>query len=446
MNRLSGRTAATIAASLEQAIADGQWAAGTPLPTVRALAGRLHVAPATVAGAYRLLRDRGLTAGGGRRGTRVRTHLPQVAIAEGVRDRRAPGATHIPGDGIDLTTGQPDPELLPSFNAALRTLTGASMSYPTIDVVPALASFASSEFAADGIPAGPIAVTNGALDAVERILRERLRPGDRVAIEDPSLPALIQLIAAARYHPVPVSVDANGPAPDSLAAALAARPAAFVMTPRAHNPTGAALTPERAAELKRVLQAAPDVLLIENDAAAAIAGTPAFSLVDRRRDAWAVVRSCAKALGPDLRVAVVTGDVMTITRLRARQALGARWVSHVLQRLALAMWSDPAAGRQLARAAALYAARRQALTHALGAHGIETMARSGFNVWVPVRQEHAVCRALAEEGWVVAAGEPFRLRSGPGVRITTSALAPADAPRLAAAVAAVQQRLPVPLV
>jgi DNA-binding transcriptional MocR family regulator len=243
-----------------------------------------------------------------------------------------------------------------------------------------------------------------------------------------------------------VAVDAGGAVPASLLAALTERPAAMVLAPRAHNPTGATLTAERAAALKRVLRAHPDLLVIENDAAAAIAGVPAITSIDRTRPAWAVVRSLSKALGSDLRVAIVTGDPATMTRLAARQALGARWVSHVLQHLALALWSDPAAGRQLARAATLYAGRRQALTDALAAEGIETMAGSGFNVWVPVHQEHAACQALAAAGWVVAPGEPFRLRSGPGIRITTSALAPADAPRLAAAVAAVRQRLPASMV
>ena len=433
--KITGRTSAAIAASVEEGIAAGHWDGGALLPTVRALAGRLGVSPGTVAGAYRLLRDRGFTIAGGRRGTRVRGHVPLPAVV---------GVSGFVSSGLDLSTGEPDPALLPPLDAALRALPRTPMRYPTSDVLPPLASFAAGEFTVDGIPPGPIAVTHGALDAVERLLRERLRPGDAVAVEDPTLPALVQLVAAAGYRPIPVAVDACGLVPAALAEALAARPAAVVVTPRAHNPTGAALTGERAGALKRVLRDHPDLLLIENDAAGAVAGVPAITLVDRRRTAWAVVRSLSKALGPDLRLAVVTGDAATITRMRARQALGVRWVSHVTQHLALALWSDPGGGRHLARAAGLYATRRAALTAALAAHGVATAASSGFNVWVPVRQELAACQALAEAGWLVAPGEPFRLRSGPGLRITTSALAPADATRLASAVAAVRERLAAP--
>jgi DNA-binding transcriptional MocR family regulator len=439
--KIAGRTAAQIAGSIEQAIARGQCAPAAPLPTVRALAERLDVAPATVAGAYRILRDRGWTVGGGRRGTRLRGHVP--APPAGVRTSREPAAAAaLLCPGTDLASGNPDPQQLPPLAAALRAFALAPVRYPAADVLPGLASFAASEFAADGIPAGPIAVTGGALDAIERVLRDRLRPGDGVAIEDPALSSLVRLIAASGYRAVPVAVDASGPVPASLTAALAARPAALVVTPRAQNPTGAAVTGERASELKRVLRAHPDLLLIENDPAAPVAGVPAVTLVDRRRSAWTVVRSLSKALGPDLRVAVVTGDDVTITRVRARQALGVRWVSHLLQQLALAMWSDPGAGRQLARTAGIYAARRRALTGALAAHGIETMAVSGFNVWVPVAEEYAACRTLADAGWQVAAGEPFRLQSGPAVRITTSVLAPEDAPRLAACVAAARRPRP----
>jgi DNA-binding transcriptional MocR family regulator len=151
---------------------------------------------------------------------------------------------------------------------------------------------------------------------------------------------------------------------------------------------------------------------------------------------WAVVRSTSKFLGPDLRVALVAGDDLTIARLRGRQALGIRWVSHILQELVLTLWSDPASARRLARAADVYTRRRRALIDALAGEGVTLDSRSGFNVWIPVREETATVQALAQRGWAVAAGERFRLRAAPGIRVTTSALAVEEAPRLAADLAA----------
>jgi DNA-binding transcriptional MocR family regulator len=144
----------------------------------------------------------------------------------------------------------------------------------------------------------------------------------------------------------------------------------------------------------------------------------------------------AKALGPDLRLACVCGDAQTLARVAGRQAVELRWVSFLLQRIVVALWRDPGVRRRVLRARRLYAARREALLRALAARGVEAHGRSGLNVWVPVPEETAVVQRLLERGWAVAAGERFRLRSRPAIRITTAALEPGHAPRLAADVAA----------
>jgi DNA-binding transcriptional MocR family regulator len=180
-----------------------------------------------------------------------------------------------------------------------------------------------------------------------------------------------------------------------------------------------------------MLKGRPDVLVIENDPAGPVAGAPYFTVCGESRR-WAVVRSVSKFLGPDLRLAVLAGDELTIARLQGRQSLGVRWVSHLLQELALALWSDPSSGRRLAQAADTYAARRLALLDALNRNGIVVDSRSGFNVWVPVREETAAVQQLAACGWAVAAGERFRIRSAPAIRITTAALPVDRAGQLAA--------------
>jgi DNA-binding transcriptional MocR family regulator len=217
-----------------------------------------------------------------------------------------------------------------------------------------------------------------------------------------------------------------------------------VISSRAQNPTGAAITEKRASELRRVLRQRPRALLIEIDDSAAVSGVPLVTLT-AGREQWAVVRSTSKWLGPDLRLAVATGDAITIARLQRRQAVNVRWVSHLLQNLALALWSDPSSGRLFARAAEVYAERRNALIQALAAQEVEAHGRSGFNVWIPVREETATVQALAERGWAVAAGERFRLQSPPAIRVTTSALLPAEAARFAADLgASVRRRGSVP--
>jgi DNA-binding transcriptional MocR family regulator len=275
-------------------------------------------------------------------------------------------------------------------------------------------------------------------------LREHARAGDGVAVEDPTFPALLDLFASLGLVPVPFGVDDEGPRPESLERALGPGVAAVVASPRAQNPTGAAIGQKRASELGRVLRRRGSrALLIEIDDSAAVSGSPLVTLT-AGREHWAVVRSTSKWLGPDLRVAVVTGDPLTIVRLQRRQAITVRWVSHLLQRLTSALWSDPSSGRLFARAAEAYAARRTALIEALAAHDIRAHGRSGFNVWIPVREETATVQALADRGWAVAAGERFRVQSPPAIRVTTSALLPAEAKRFAADLAtAARPRAPV---
>ena len=132
---------------------------------------------------------------------------------------------------------------------------------------------------------------------------------------------------------------------------------AVIATPRGQNPTGAAVDPARGRALRAVLAGHPDVLVIEDDYVARVAGAP-YVPVHRAHGRWAVVRSLSKVLGPDLRLAVVAGDPLTVSRIEGRQRLGPGWVSHILQQVAALLLRDKATARLLARAERVYAERR----------------------------------------------------------------------------------------
>src|SRR5437763_8835477 len=165
--QLAGSNAREIAASAEAAIRDGHVRSGEPLPTVRALAQRLGVSPATVNSAYRVLRQRGLVVGEGRRGTRV---APRPALRIPARSRPL-AAPSEPGRR-DLTLGLPDPELLPRIGPALaRVDVEATLRISYLDAPdPQLMTLAAKAFDADGIPSAPVTVAGGALDGIERVL------------------------------------------------------------------------------------------------------------------------------------------------------------------------------------------------------------------------------------------------------------------------------------
>lgn len=415
---LSGDSSVNIAVSIESAVAAGKLVSGELLPTVRALATQLRVSPATVAAAYRVLRDRGIVVADGRRGTRIR---PASPIA-------APRAVPLPDDVIDLASGNPDAALLPRLPALdlSQRLYGDELNDRR------LIDLAREQFRADRIDAAHVSVVGGAMDGIERVLREHLRAGDRVAVEDPCFTGILDLLNALSLTAVPIPLDDEGLLPSALRPAIRSAHA-LIVTPRAQNPTGATHSPRRARELRSLLSARPELLVIEDDHAGAVAGAPYLSLIDKQRERWAVVRSVSKSLGPDLRVALLASDPHTHARVEGRQTLSVRWVSHILQHLVAAMWRD----RTPTRAGKVYAERRTALLRELAARGIPAHGASGLNVWIPVPEESATVQALLHAGWAVKAGERYRIASPPAIRVTTAALPPAQAARFAEALARV---------
>ncbi|MER6023542.1 GntR family transcriptional regulator, partial [Streptomyces anulatus] len=203
---------------------------------------------------------------------------------------------------------------------------------------------------------------------------------------------------------------------------------------RARTPlVGPSLDAPRARELRAVLGRHPDVLLIEDDHGHAIVDLPLHPLAGVTAH-WAFIRSAAKAYGPDLRVATLTGDAVTVDRVAGRQRLGPGWVSRLLQRALLHLWtSDAIDTRAVSRS---YGDRRDALIHALAERGVVARGRSGMNVWVPVSDETGAVARLLHAGWAAAPGARFRLDTPPGVRLTVSPLTSADIGPLADAVAA----------
>jgi len=423
---IRGAGAQAIATDVEEAISTGALPPGAELPPIRELAGQLRVNANTVAAAYRLLRERGAVETAGRRGTRVRDRpattprsLRGIVVPPGVRD---------------LSTGNPDPAMLPIAAVPAGSQRRTPVLYGEPAVSPALAEHARASLTADGVSAEHLAVTAGALDGIERVLTAHLRTGDRVAVEDPGWANLLDLLAALGFSVEPVRVDDDGPLAADVARALRRGARAVVVTTRAQNPTGAAVSAARATELRQVLTDHADVLLIEDDHCAGIAGAPLHALAGTTQH-WAFVRSAAKAYGPDLRLALLAGDRRTVERVHGRLRLGPGWVSHLLQDLAVGLWRDTAATRLVHTAEAGYTRNRNMLHAALADRGVTSHGRSGLNVWIPVPDETVAITRLLSAGWAAAPGTRFRIGTPPGMRITVANLDAGEVDPLADAVA-----------
>lgn len=427
---ISGRAAADIADSVRALIERGALQPGQALPPVRTLADTLGVNRNTAVAAYRQLTQAGVVVTRGRGGTHVadRSVVPQEGFA---------------ADNVlrDVATGNPDPDLIPDPSRALARMAGRPVLYgePVID--PGLEHWAQSWMRSDLAPAElRLTITSGAADAVERLLAQALVRDDAVALEDPCFLTSIHTVRVGGYRPVPVPVDDEGMTVEGLRTALAQGVRAIVCTPRAQNPTGASLTEARAEELRAVLRAHPYVLIIEDDHFSMLSRRSYHSLIGPDHRRWALVRSVSKFLGPDMCLAVTASDPDTAERLAMRLTPGTTWVSHLLQRLTLALVTDPDVVAAIEAAGAHYAARNRAFATRLTALGVPAVAGDGLNLWValpvPARD---VSEQLMRRGWLARPGDAFVLADAPAarrLRLTVHDLGDADAERLAADIAA----------
>jgi DNA-binding transcriptional MocR family regulator len=223
---------------------------------------------------------------------------------------RRPSVSEVPAGVHDLACGIIDPVLVPEVGRALRQV---------------------AERRPDAL-----AFVGGALDGFERVLQAWLRPGDRVGVEDPGFPRLLDLLEALDLQAVPIAADDEGPIPEEL---------------------------ERAGRL--------DALTTGHAH-------------------WAIIRSLSRLLGSDVRLAFVAGDELTIGRVEVRQAITTSWVSRLLQEIVAEMLVELPVPGELDE-------RREALLTVLARRGIAGHGRSGLYAWVPVRAEAFAVRRMRDE-------------------------------------------------
>jgi DNA-binding transcriptional MocR family regulator len=428
--RITADSAGGLVRAVEEAVAEGSLMPGERLPSVRRLAAQVGLSPATVAAGLSELRRRGVVLTEQRRGAFIGPRPPIGSSRPSLP---------VPVGARDLSRGNPDPALLPDLERALSRSRLPTRLYGEPPLQADLAAVAREQLRSDGLESENLCVVSGALDGIERVLQAHTRPGDRIAVENPGYAALYDLLRAQGLVLEAVAVDDRGMLPDQLRGALDCDARAAIVTPRGQNPTGAAFDAVRAEELRGVLADFPRVLVVEDDHLGAVAGSELHTIATGRAS-WAATRSVAKAFGPDLRLAVLTGDSSTVSRVQGRQQCGAGWVSHILQTLVHQLWSDPEVQELTGLACATYVSRREGLLRRLAARGVPAHGVSGLNVWVAVGDEAAVVGALLQRGWVVASGAPYRLDGcPPAIRITTATLEDSEADRLATDLAEVLQ-------
>ncbi|MGU3575335.1 PLP-dependent aminotransferase family protein [Brucellaceae bacterium C25G] len=412
--QLQDRTMRGIARDMSGLIRRGTLPVGAKLPPVRDLAYVLGISPATISESLSELRKLKIIRGKGRNGTWVSgDHFA-------AKPKRLMSFGNYGEGVVDLSLAIPDPALLPSLEKAL--VHGAKAeglnSYQRVRILPELEKAVLRDW-----PYEPEAflATNGGYNATYTLLHALLTPGSAIAIEDPTAMRLLDILEDFGAKIIPVACDENGPLPSSLASALQQKPVAFLFQPRVHSVTSHRISPERLKALGDVLEDS-SVLIIEDDGVADIALSARQSLGARFPERVLHILSYSKTLGPDLRLAVISGSTKLIEQIQSYRSFSSGWTSRILQSAVAWLLNDEQTQENHERAKLIYKQRADDFQSALAGHGMHIADIHGLCCFVPVESEQFAMITFAARSIVVAPGYLFSVRQQSGVRIATSIL------------------------
>jgi DNA-binding transcriptional MocR family regulator len=434
---IDDRSAKGIAAAIGRLISAGDLTPGYRLPTVRELSRSLGVSPTTVSEAWQSLAKVGAIDARGRQGTFVRQPTGPGSPRRYRRITEGPG--HF---ALDLSSGTPDPALLPDLGPVIAQVSRQSLTSSYLDrpVLPALDERLRASWP---FPLDDLTVVDGAMDALDRIAEVVVRLGDRVVVEHPMFPPLLDLLEQLGAEVVGIDLDDEGMVIDQLRAAMAGDPVAVFLQPRAHNPTGVTMTTRRAKAIAEVL-ADSRATIVEDDHSGDIASGPLVSLGRWLPARTVHIRSYSKSHGPDLRLAAVGGAGEVVRAVANRRLLGPGWSSRILQAVLLEMLDHEPTLASVAAARVEYARRRTAVAGVLAERGVPVTGTDGINLWMEASDERSALLTLAAQGIGAAPGEPFMVRpERPHLRVTVG-LVGDDTDRLAAQLADAAALTPAP--
>ena len=385
---------------LRDAILSGQLAAGSRLPSTRALAAQLGVARITVATAFEELRQEGYLEARVGAGTYVARSLPDTLLeAAAPRPSTAPSAVAetapsrrgeiIAATPVSATAqGRPARAFRPGFPALdlfplqewRRVESRAWAATPRTTLLgygdaaghlPLRAAIAAQLVASRGVQCteDQVVVVNGAQQGLDLAARVLLDPGDAVWVEDPGRMGASAALRGAGAQTVGVPVDAAGLRVDvGVATAPAARLAC--VTPSHQFPLGVAMTlPRRLALLAWARAAGAWVLEDDYCSEHRYAGRPLPALQGLDTAGRVIyLGTFTRALFPALRLGYVVVPPPVVDAFVAGRALQDRHSPMGTQVALAAFLADGHYGRHLRRMRAAYAERQTALLRAAGRH------------------------------------------------------------------------------
>lgn len=426
LNSVSQPSAKGIALSMVELMRSCKLLPGDRLPTVRDVALALNVSVPTVASAWADLRSQGV----------VETRRRGGTIVMPYRDRPVmlPSTSRPKAGRHDLAFGVADPSLQPPIaQALLAGLNVSALHRPEKDhALDVLVSAAS-----DGLPFVPKmwSTASSASEATLLTLSAISRRGDRIAVEEPTSPRIMDILQTLGVEAIAVPCDDQGPTPEALVSALAMSPVAFIYQPRVQIPMGHTVTSERISALADILLPAPNVWIVEDDTIGPLSTAPYMSLGALIPDRITIIRTYCRAYGVDLRTAIFAGPEKIVQRAQSLRSFGAAMNSRILQGALAHLISDPSTENILAAARLRYKVRRETLADALRERGVETKNQDGLMLWVPVVNERSAILSLAASNINVGNGRVCYSTSPEQAHIRVATTLIPDDPRAVAAIA-----------
>jgi len=351
----------SIADALERDVAGGILAAGSRLPTHRALARLLGVTTLTITRAYGEASRRGLIESTVGRGTFVRAFAPPREVRQGPIDL---AHNVLAGsDDLDLPRGVTS-ELVRLLRAAEYSATAGH---------PRHRSAGAAWIARAGVQVPPerVIVTPGAQHAVLTILTTLLAPGDVLLCEPFTYPGFRSVAAALRLKLHPVALDDDGIQPKALDKACRATGAKMLYcVPNFQNPTGSVMPEERRRAIAGVAKRR-GLTIVEDDVYGFLLASRLPALASILPDQVCYVTSTAKSTSPSLRVGYIAAPEVLVSRLEASLGTTVSFTSTVAAELFTSLVESGEADRLVARKRELVRDRqriaRRVFAGALGA-------------------------------------------------------------------------------
>jgi 2-aminoadipate transaminase len=408
---------------LQRLIHTGDLLPGDRLPPTRELSAKLGLNRTTVSAAYDLLEESGMIKGSVGRGSFVCAPPPNTQNVPAQNEPNSLNWSHALGAAFSTSTGasrpgtinfsasRPSEHLFPvdEFRACceevlhgprLRSLLqlGSPSGYePLRHYLLQRAEFAD--------PSDDILITNGCQQAVDLLRRALVRPGAKVAIEEPVYPGLKNLFLESGADLIGVTVTSEGVDLYSLRRALEAGARLLVLTPSFQNPTGATIPAANRKAIVAMARAAGAVV-IENDIYSELAyrdhAAPRLKSLDPN---VILLGSFSKIAFPGMRCGWVIAPKPVIARLTELKQLADLHTDQLSQAFLLRFAES---GRLAAHQQKMIAAGRErlnAVEHACRRYlaGCRfTLPDGGMNIWIdlPGGLDASALRGLAQQAGV----------------------------------------------